>query len=360
MRECVRGERVEESEKPFCSLFFGGGSLERKTKEKTHLQPRGRHHRPEVRLRPRGQSRLQLFHQRVHCDPGGPHARPKGDLGLFAVGSLDPHRPFARPLPADLEHSRVQDQLDAGALELLVGVLGYGAVVGGEEVVLEFDDADATVLDDLCERIFFESFVEGRGRGGVRNIVLFSLLQPLPFLLSLFSSSSSLLLLLLAILTRVHLDQIVVDHVVQLRGDLHARGTSAADHKGQEPLALLGGGLRQGGPLEALRDVAAELGGVLDRLEEEGVLLFFFGGGGGGGGEGGGERERERGRERERARARERESSVSIERREKKGERPGRGKKMMCIGEEEKVSLTSTPFTPKVLFVHPTDITRMS
>jgi hypothetical protein len=83
-------------------------------------------------------------------------------------------------------------------------------------------------------------------------------------------------------LTGIDLDQVVVDHVVQLRGDLHPRGPTAAHDERQEPFSLLGQGLRQGSPLEALGDVAAELGRVLDRLEEKGVLL--------GGGLGGRER----------------------------------------------------------------------
>ena len=61
---------------------------------------------------------------------------------------------------------------------------------------------------------------------------------------------------------------------MQLRGDLDARGAPTADHERQQPLALLGRRLRQRGALEALGDVAAELGGVLDRLEEERVLLI--------------------------------------------------------------------------------------
>jgi len=61
---------------------------------------------------------------------------------------------------------------------------------------------------------------------------------------------------------------------VQLRGHLHARRPAAADDERQQPLALLGQGLRQRGALEALGDVAAQPGRVLDRLEEEGVLLM--------------------------------------------------------------------------------------
>ena len=109
-----------------------------------------------MRLRPRCQLGLELLDQRVHRDAGRPHAGPKRDLRLVAVGASHPDKALARPLAADLEHSRVQDQLDPGPLELLVGVLGDGAVVGREEVVLELDDADAAVPDDFC--FFFRIF----------------------------------------------------------------------------------------------------------------------------------------------------------------------------------------------------------
>jgi hypothetical protein len=140
------GERERErKEVSFFSVFF----LRKKTLLLSYLQPRRRHHRPEVRLRPRRQLGLQLLHQRVHRHPGGPDAGPERDLGLFAVGAFHFHKAFAGALAADLEDARVQNQLDSRALELLVGVLGDGAVVGGEEVVLELDDAHAAVLDDL-------------------------------------------------------------------------------------------------------------------------------------------------------------------------------------------------------------------
>lgn len=96
---------------------------------------------------------------------------------------------------------------------------------------------------------------------------------------------------------------------MQLRGDLDARGPPPADDERQQPSALLGRRLRQRRALEALADVAAQPRGVLDRLEEEGVLLvlelFFLWG---------------EGEEREGKRERERESEQEKKMKQKKGE----------------------------------------
>ena len=101
--------------------------------------------------------------------------------------------------------------------------------------------------------------------------------------------------------------------------------------------------MRQRGALEALGDVAAQPGRVLDRLEEEGVLLmrffwFFLFWWPGRGKKGEGKREKSVGREAEEKRT----------------------KKKKEQGQEPKNKRTSTPLTPNVLFVQPTDITRIS
>ena len=82
-----------------------------------------------MRLRPRGQLGLQLLDQRVHRHARRPNTCAKIDLPFFAVGPLDSDKALPRPLPADLEHSGVEDELDARSNELLIRVFGNRAVV---------------------------------------------------------------------------------------------------------------------------------------------------------------------------------------------------------------------------------------
>ena len=163
-RDSGGGVKRKKRRKSFRFRFLEKGKKQKtwkKSKTDIYLQPRRRHHGPKVRLRPRGQLGLQLLDQRVHRHARRPNTCAKIDLPFFAVGPLDSDKALPRPLPADLEHSGVEDELDARSNELLVRVFGNRAVVGGEEMVLELDDADAAVLDDFCfEEVFYFFLLE--------------------------------------------------------------------------------------------------------------------------------------------------------------------------------------------------------
>mmetsp|Transcript_30920 Transcript_30920/g.100673 ORF Transcript_30920/g.100673 Transcript_30920/m.100673 type:complete len:303 (+) Transcript_30920:553-1461(+) len=162
---------------------------------------------------------LELLTQRIHLDPGSPDAEAVRHA-LHRIGGDVFDDEFRR---GDFLDSRIELEIDGGLFEeVLRGPFRDAGVVGGEDEILEVDDDDAREL-----------------------------LQPL----------------------REELREVLLDHVLELGGELDTRGTAPNHDEPEQLLCSLVADARHRRELEPRKHFFAEAPHVIELLKKQTILL---------------------------------------------------------------------------------------